>query len=491
MLNLLKDHLNVAFTENGARARATTNSKLVDFFSQGGAIRHQNEKYILDMFRQSFGEDRLSTIKTAFYFRDVRGGQGQRRPFRVQLKYMADNYPQYVKKLIPLVPEYGRFDDLFVLIGTQLESEVLNFIKTTFVNDLKNLQNSEGVSLAAKWLPSPNTSSRQTRQLAKKIYTWLGLTEKQYRKSLSSLRKHLNIIERNLSSKEYNLIDYSKVPSNAMSLYRKSFYRNDITRFENYLSKVEKGEAKINSSVLYPYQLVEKAYGSNDRVVEEQWKALPNYCGDVEENSICVVDVSGSMTWSKNPRPIDVAVSLGLYTAERAKGPYKDHFITFSDNPQMQKLNGRTLHERVRNMCRADWCGSTNIKSVFRLILDVAVKNNLPQSELIQKVYIISDMEFNGAMSGRPNKTLFQQIAQLYQAHGYEMPFLVFWNVNARNVQFPMSMDDRGFLNVSGFSPSIFKNLMSGKFSSPMSLVADVINSERYDAIENALADEK
>jgi hypothetical protein len=274
-----------------------------------------------------------------------------------------------------------------------------------------------------------------------------------------------------------------------MMKYRKAFDKHDHVRFEEFIGKVNTGEAKINSSVLYPHEIVGKVmdHQIDNSIAEAMWNNLPDWINGSDENSIAVVDTSGSM-WGT---PIQVAISLGLYMAERATGPYKDHFITFSANPELQSVRGDTLATRVRNMENASWNMNTNIEAVFDLILNTAIKHDISQDEMVKRLYIVSDMEFDAATgSGGYNyvptadETLFQTIRNKFAKAGYEMPALVFWNVNARNKQFPMKMDERGFVNVSGFSPSIFKTLMTGEFTTPYELMLGVLNSERYAPIQ-------
>lgn len=488
LLSGMKDATNKAITENGAVARATTNSETLDFFSQGGAMRGKESK-ALDLFIRAYAENKDIALKTMFYFRDIRGGQGQRQAFRVQLTYLANNHTEVLRPLLSLVPEYGRWDDLYSVFGTALIGEAIQIIKFQLKEDIANMKKKESVSLLCKWLKSENSSSSETKRFAKMTRKELGYTSREYRKLLSHMRNYIDVVERKACAKKWGDIDYSKVPSNAMMKYRKAFYKHDEVGITKYIDQVKSGEKKINSSVLYPHEIVGKFMHNgnslNAEMGDEMWKALPNYIGDKEENSIAVSDVSGSM----NGTPMEVSIALGIYLAERAKGPYKDHFITFSANPTIQKIIGADIKQKTQFLRQSDWGYNTSIEKVFDLILNVAIKYELPKSEMLDKLYVISDMEFDSAMSndggifGRStsiSETLFQNIRSKFKLHGYEMPELVFWNVNARNKQFPMSMDDRGFLNVSGFSPSIFKNLVGGKFTSPVDLMLDVVDNERY-----------
>lgn len=499
-LNALHGLDNYTTTENGAVAKATTNSEVLNFFSQGGAIRSLAPEQQQDMFLRAWNEDPLLALKAMFYFRDIRGGQGQRGAFRNQMKLLAELAPDVARKNIHNIPEYGRWDDVYALDGTEVEQDAYNAFVVQFRKDIMSyLDDNKDASLLAKWLKSENASSPETKRLARKTRKALDMDSRSYRKALSKLRGHLNIVERQISSNNWNEVEYSHVPSNAMMKYRNAFARHDQERYSGFIDAVNKGEVKINASVLYPHDIVGKLLPNGwyyDRawdfdtpsridpaVAEAMWNNLPDFTGDVEENSIAVVDTSGSMSGT----PIEVAVGLGLYIADRAKGPYKDHFISFSSKPKLHQVVGHDITSKVRNVVKTAWEQNTNIEAVFDLILNTAISNRISQDEMLDKLYIISDMEFDRATRGYYGKrtasiteTLFQTISKRFEAAGYIMPQLVFWNVNARNKQFPMGMDERGFQNVSGFSPSILTSLMTGEFVGPYELMLQVLNSERY-----------
>ena len=480
MLAGLQNNTNHALTANGANVRESTNSKMLDFFSKAGALRGNTELSVR-MFDAAYSENPELAVKALFYFRDIRGGQGERANFRAQLLRLVKINPQTVVKNLRNISEYGRWDDILILLKSeaQVKEAVITLIKSQLAEDMKNVEAENGISLLAKWLPTQGAGKESTKQalyIAKK----LEITNREYRKIMTTLRAELNIVERMMSRNKWSDIDYSTVPSNAMMQYRKAFARHDEIRFDNFISSVEKGETTINSSTLYPYQIVEKCRGyssENASLLNAQWNALPDYVsGDGEaENSIAVVDTSGSMGGD----PINVAVSLGIYLAERAKGAYKDHFITFSERPKLQQVSGTNIVDKVRNLSRAQWDMNTNLEAVFDLILQVAIDKNLEQDEMLDKLYIISDMQFDSCMRNSSG-TMFQHLAKKYESYGYVMPKLVFWNVRATAGNTPMSLDDRGFQNVSGLSPSIFQYVMGGEFKDAYSLMVDVLTSERY-----------
>lgn len=488
MLDHLKNELNVSYTENGAQAYETTKSDLLDFFAQGGAMRNRSEQDICRMFSNAFYDDALLAMKALFYFRDVRGGQGERRLFRVILNHLAIYHPEDLAKNLHLIPEFGRWDDLYSVFGTSLETMAGGLIKKQFFFDIKT----DNPSLLGKWMKSENASSPESKKLARKTRKILGLTSKQYRKYLTLLRKRINIVESKMSEKNWDGIEYDKLPSQASLKYKQAFYRNDEERYKAFLDSLSKGEKKANAGAVYPYQIMKKLgdlTSVEDHLLNSMWDNLPDYIGDNAENSIAVVDTSGSMYGD----PLEVAVSVGLYLAEKNKGAYKNHFITFSSTPELVRIKGTNFCEKARSIKRADWGMNTNIESVFELILNTAVKNGLDQSEIVDKIYIISDMNFDSATTSggwyrssevpKPNKALFKKIERRYQMYGYKMPNLVFWNVDARNEVFPMTMTDTGVQLVSGCSPSIFKHLMKGKFVSAYELMLDVLNDERYSSV--------
>lgn len=487
----LHNQTNFTKTENGAIARETTNSYLLNFFAQGGALRERESGEINRLFDKAWNEDQLHSLRTLFYFRDIRGGQGERRTFRLILKYLANIAPETVKKNLEHIPFYGRWDDLYSLFDTDLESFAARLMKKQFLEDMDSNQ----PSLLAKWMKSENASSPETRRLARKTIKHFGWSPSKYRKAISKLREKIRVVEKHMSENMWKEINYSQVPSKAAMNYKDAFMRHDPKRYQKYLDDLAKGETKINASTLFPYEIL-RAMGDlwyprnmephEIRVLNEQWKALPDYIQGSDKDMIVVADTSGSM----EGLPILVSVSLAIYCAERIQGRFKNKFVTFSEQPKLQDVIGTTIVDKARNLSNTHWNQNTNIEAVFDLFLKIAVKEGLLQKELPSRILIVSDMEFDYATGGgywcslsAPDKTLFQKIEGKYRIAGYKMPKLIFWNVNSRNDQFPMSMDDRGFQLVSGCSPAIFKALMTDEFLEPYSLMLSVIDSERYQRI--------
>lgn len=449
-------------TFNGMVTNSTSLNSNVDMFFLAGASRNMPEKDIEILFQKAIVENPLVALKTLFWSRDVRGGAGERRFFRICSKFLNKNYLSYVEKNAKYIPEFGRWDDIFELD----EKIILPLIK-------EGLDNENG--LLAKWLPRKG-------DFANKVRRYLGLNPKEYRKLIVGLS---DTVEQKICAKDWEEITYPHVPSVAMNKYRKAFLKNDPNRFNEYIALVNDGKEEIKAGVLFPYQLYQ-AYKRNENkaAVEAQWKNLPDYMADSNERIIPVCDVSGSMKSSYGNTkltPMDVSVSLGVYISERNKGIFKDAFITFSEIPTMQYLKG-SLYERLRQLNQADWGMSTNLESVYNLILKSAVNNSISEDEMPTKILIISDMEFNGCVRNNSD-TAIKMIERMYSDAGYKMPEIIFWNVNGRLGNVPTRNDKKGVGLVSGFSPSILKSVLQGNVDTPESLMLKTVMSDRYKEI--------
>ena len=493
----LNEDMNVSVTENGAVGYRTSGKELLDLNFSVTSLRNKSDAEIEKKFAKAFYENKLLAIKWMFFARDARGGLGERRLFRIALKFLEREQQKIAKAVIQLVPEYGRWDDLWDLLETDLKDDIVNLVKKQLTVDMDNMAENKSISLLAKWMPSENTSSKKTKRLAKIMRNSLGLTPKNYRKLLSKLRKYLDVIETHMSAKEWNAIDYAAVPSRANLIYNSAFLRNDEERRREYLSKLEKGETKINAGVLFPHDIVHNYNGKrNDVALEEMWKALPDYVKD-SGNTICVADGSGSMDWASlgNTRvtALEVANALAIYFAERSSGQFKDTYITFSTRPKLVDLSkGKSLKEKISIAHRHNECSNTNIEAVFDLILQTAINKNMNQDELPKNILILSDMEFdscaevNGGYRTKPNVRLFKVIADKYAEHGYKLPRLVFWNICGRTGTIPVKENDLGVALVSGFSPAIVKMVLSNK-TDPFECLVEQLNVERYNAVEAAI----
>ncbi len=483
MLKFLKREANKAYTENGAVSNASTMSDCLDLFATAGALRNASDDEILERFIRAFAEDRDIAMKTLFFARDVRGGLGERRFFRVIMKYLAQNYPETVIKNIDNIAEYGRYDDILSLMDTACEQEAIAYIKAVLQEDMESMQAQDSVSLMAKWLPSVNASSKETVRTARKIAKAMGMSDASYRKMLSSLRAYIKILENNLRTRDYSF-EYEKQPSKALFKYRKAFIRNDEDRYEAFIRKAVANPSVMNTSCLTPYDIVWAVIKgvrmgmpeAEKKTLDATWNALENYVNS--DNTLVVVDGSGSMYGGRGVLPAAVAESLGIYFAERNKGAFKNHFITFSANPKLVEIKGKDIFEKVQYCMSFNECSNTNIEKTFEMILDTAVKNRLKQSDMPSRIIIVSDMEFDWCAE-RADMTNFENAKAKFGRAGYKLPSLVFWNVNSFNRQQPVRMNEKGVTLVSGMSPQIFAMLKSDNMD-PYSFMMSVISSERY-----------
>ena len=471
------------FTENGAIGYRTTGKELLDINFLITSMRNWSDKRIENKFAKVFYKDKMLAVKWLFFARDIREGLGERRIFKIAIKYLANNHPSIVKAVAELIPVYGRYDDLWCLLDTKL-------------NDKNNFIYNRPISLLVKWLPSTNTSSVKTVKKARQIYKALKISEREYRKTLSSLRRYIGITERLMSAKKWNEIKYENVPSKANLIYNKAFLKNDLERRIRFLNKLSRGEIKINSSVLFPHDIVHKYICHNawyielndyNETLEQMWKALPDYVKG-HGSTICVADGSGSMLstiGNTNITCLEIANSLAIYFAERCNGMFKDKYITFSQQPQLVDLSkGNCLKDKIEISLRYNEMSITNIKAVFDLILNTALENQISQSELPKNVLILSDMEFDKGTS--KTDTLFTEIKNKYAKHGYKLPKLIFWNINSRSEVIPAKENKLGVSLVSGFSPTIMKMVLSETID-PFQCLLEQLNSERYKPIEEAL----
>ena len=497
MLQYLKQESNKTFTENGAATLKTTQSDCLDLFATIGAIRRESDEEIIARFMRAFAEDKDIAMKLLFFARDIRGGLGERKVFRVCLKWLGYNAPETVRKNLSYISEYGRFDDLLVLFETPVEKDMLELVRDQLRKDIYAMNKNEEVSLLGKWLPSVNASNANTIKAAKKIARFLAMDDKGYRKALARLRAYIRIIENNLREKDYTF-DYEKQPSKAMFKYRGAFARNDAERYNSFLDRVSSGEAKLNASTLAPYELVEpyltphwynghhsfmKAINEEERKsLNATWEALPSLGS--EANALAIIDTSGSMYCDAKPLPAAVALSLGIYFAEHNTGAFKNHFIEFSSKPELIEIKGKTFADKLQYICSFNEIADTNIEAVFDLVLSAAVNNNVPQNEFPEKLIIISDMEFNACVKNA-GTTNFNNAKAKFEAAGYKLPEVVFWNVASRNRQQPVTKNEQGVALVSGCTPRLFSQVVDGSLAAmtPYEFMLDVLGAERYEKI--------
>ncbi len=474
--------VHATYTENGQFALKKTENALLELFSECGAMRLRDPHEIALKFLAAYKEDRELALRLAFYTRDVLFGLGERRCGRIFFQTLAEFAPEDLKQNLSYIAEFGRFDDYLCLLDTPLYEEVTSFLYEQLQKDLCAMENAQPISLLAKWLPSANASSRKTMRYARILEQGFHMREEEYRKTLSSLRAYLRVTECSLSKKEYSAIEYAHVPSKAMMNYRRAFYRNDKERFVTYLDSLKKGKAKISAKALYPYEIAERyAYLSEaDPVLEAQWKTLPSF-GKTKRNLLVMADVSGSMSG----RPLAISTSLALYFAQRNEGVFKNRFLTFSRYPELVQIHGESVFEQLQNIQSADWMMNTDLAAAFQLLLDRAVSADSPEEDMPSAIAVISDMEFDHCTL--QDKLFYQEMKGRYEADGYRLPKIIFWNVNSRHTLFHADAENDNILLLSGAAISIFESLLENMDLTPMDYLKSVLNQKRYQKIKPAV----
>ena len=510
-LNALQNETNFTRTENGGITHKTTKSALLDMFAMGAAMRSRSDEDVVLMFRNAYAENPTYALKCLFYIRDIRGGQGERRFFRLCIKDLAKQDADAMRRNIQNIPEYGRWDDLYELVNTPVEGDMWKFMQHQLALDVQ----SKTPSLLAKWMKSENTSSKASRSLGRHTRAHLNMTPREYRKTLSILRERINVLERLMSAGQWDKIEFDKIPSKAGFVYKNAFARHDVERMkaaknvQSYHDFVRDETKTVNAKDLYPYEIVAEASSvfhdwrydnalddTKRIVVNKYWDNYMKNFDEFKFNGIAVVDTSGSMTGSDKAAPINVAISLGICCAEKAQGPFHGHYISFASRPQLIKVEGVDFVDTVRRIYRTNLCDNTNIEGVFDLLLNTAVNNHCTQSEIPENVIIISDMEFDSCVRpfrwglGRTEnfrtftranaETELERIARKWASHEYQIPNLIFWNVDARQNNIPALGERISY--VSGMSPSIYQTIATGKTG--YDLMMDKLNSARYNAVK-------
>ena len=487
-IKLTEEMLNYAFTENGDKAYKTSGSWCLDYFSLVGGMRF-NYNEALNNFIKAYCEDPILAIKIMFFARDIRSGLGERNIFRVAFNSLANVCPDVAYQLLKYIPEYGRYDDLLSAYDTPLRSDVIKMIKEQLDKDIEAKKNQKEISLLAKWLPSINTSSFETRELANKIAKDLGLKKEEYRKMLSFLRNGM-IVENNLREKKYDF-DYSNVPGKAMFKYQDAFLRNDKEKYLLYLDNVKEGKAKINSKTIYPYEIVRKfeneyGYFSLNNMTKSEIESLDTIWNSFDRNSIAsktivVRDGSGSMYDSMPVNASSVATSLALLFSERLTGEFKNKFITFSSEPKLVEVKGNRIDEKLRNIFNYNDCSNTNISKVYQLIYSVYCSPKFTKEDALDRIVIISDMEFD--CLGKKNTSTFEEFKDKFKELGYEMPELVFWNVRSRSTHLPVTKNEKNVKLISGSSSNVIDMVTTNSSKTPYEFMLECL--EKYSCFDN------
>lgn len=495
-MNAMSTVNNYGRTTNGALAHKTTNSAVYDMFAFGGAYRQCSDADKILLFKNAYEENSDLAMKCLFYLRDCRGGQGERAFFRTCFNWLAKHDPARAEVNLDNVAEYGRWDDLiYSTLDTPLYDSMIRVIKKQLVLDIQ----CKTPSLLAKWMPSENASAPKTKMAAHKIRESLDMGHKEYRKTLSILRQRINIVERLMSANRWDEIEFDKIPSRAGLIYKNAFARRDIIakKYEAFAKDTTKA---VNAAVLYPYEVVAKAtetmsyWGRSsalsevDRLmIEKYWNNLPDYLQGKDCSMMCVVDTSGSMTGSGASAPINVAISLGMYCAERIGGPFKNHYISFSSKPKLIKIEGVDFVDKVQRIYKTNLCENTDLEAVFDLLLNIAMTPGVHEEDIPKTIVVISDMQIDAMTGSWYNRNSrwtqessaieMEKIRQKWAAYGLTLPKLVYWNVNASG---EANILDAGpnVSFVSGFSPVIFKSVLTGKTG--WDLCVETLMADRY-----------
>lgn len=486
--NAIRTQSTGKFTENGAKAYNKLSNPVLTLFAQAGSLRTRNESKIREMFRQAYSYDKELTTKMLFYIGDIRGGLGERRTFRICLNELSFIAPQTVENNIHNIAFYNRFDSLYSLINTPVETAMWIFMLNQWLSDVDNYMNNKPCSLLPKWLKSINASSAETRMLARKTMKMLNFpNEKVYRKCLSEMRTYLNIVEKKMCQGNWSDIKYETVPSYAMKKYRKSFGRHDYERFNQYIQDVTSGKKEIKASTLFPYDLVEEYWRKGnchshvgdaiDPVIEAQWKALPDYLNGSEVNALCMVDVSGSM----HGRPICSAIGLGTYFAQRNRGAFHNMYLTFTSTPAFETIeDGQSLYSIINQVTERGIGYSTNLEKAFELVLRTAVQHSIPKTDMPQAIIILSDSEID-AYKRQDRVDFMTAMEQKFNRYGYDLPKLIFFQVESRQDTFLTLRPDALF--ISGQSAAAFKQVIGNIEGTAWDLVLRTLNDARYENV--------
>lgn len=512
-----------AYTDNGALVYETSGSNLVDFNLNISAMRSKSEDEIASDFRQAFLDNKELAVRYLFFAGDIREGLGERHVFNSIMKNLAQNEPEIAKAVLEFIPEYGRWDEVVNLLNTPIRKDVVKLISTQLSKDIDAASKNEPVSLCAKWMPSLQASNSTVRKNALILCDELGMKKSDYRHMLSDLRNRLNIIEKALAEKDVEKLDAMQESLSSKQNYK---YKDALMRLmpeqrTEYFNKVLRGEANYNADVLEPHEIYYRYHnqGGYGRSVKEDmgyeimWKQLPNKVEPGKE-VLVVRDGSGSMTvglrGTNRGTVLDVASALTVYFSEHATGQFHNKFITFSSRPEIVNLDGcDTLADKISKLDHYDDCSNTNLEKTFMLILDTAIKNKMSQEEMPENILIISDMQFDAASHSRYSdtpkwdETLFDTIRSKFEAAGYKIPGLIFWNVNQEKTAVPEIKNELGLVLLGGYSKNNIDMICKNEFiqevvteqgevkkivKSPEQILTEKLMSERYDAIGQAIA---
>lgn len=462
-VNAIENDSTVTVTENGDKTYSSSLNKCVDLFFKIGAVRHDQEK-LISLFSSAYEENPDIALKIALWARDIRGGAGERQAFRTILNYLSEYGQNHAKHLIAVTPIFGRWDDLLAIQNPKLRTMALDMWADNIFH---------GDGLASKWAPREKSAQKAAAQELREI---MGLSARDYRKFIAQTS---NTVETRMCGKDWESIDFSHVPSVAMSRYSKAFKKHLPEQFDNYLSAVQKGEEKINTSAVYPYDVVKDSV--DDKTADTLWKNLPDWI-ESSASFLPIIDTSGSMLTqiSGSVTCRDIAISLGMYMAERNRSAFKDLFISFSAHPRFHKISGHTIRDRYHSIReKGDWDMNTNLDAAFNLILETAKKHNVHQHDLPGTLIVLSDMEFDSYWGNQSNTSVSERTKALFKNAGYKLPNIVWWNIQSRGDTVPVRFDESGMALVSGYSPTLMKNVLGDNID-PMSIMLSTVDVDRY-----------
>lgn len=463
---------NKTTTLNGAKIRKSSENAIVDFFFAIGASRTngKTDANIVTLFEKAVAADLDLAVRVMLYARDVRGGMGERNTFRVLARRLASQNPEATLRVLQRVPELGRWDDVLAFVDTAVGEQAL---------DMYAVALRAGDALAAKWAPREKSAKKA---LATRLRRHMGLKAVDYRKLLSSATK---VVETQMCDKDFRNINFSHVPSLAAARYQRAFGKNAPEEYQAYLSALERGDAdvKINASAVYPYDIVKSSGYGDMRASQQQWDALPDYIAEGKK-FLPIADVSGSMsiTVSGMTTAMDISISLGLYCAERNKSVFEGKLITFSERPTWIDVKNLSLDAALNTIRCADWGMNTDFQAVYNMILNLAVKNKVPQEDMPDMLIVFSDMQFDQSTYRNKSVGVFKDMRKRFKDAGYQMPQLVFWNLRDYGQNTPVKFNKDGTALVSGFSPSLMKSVLAADMEAftPFNIVLDTVMKDRY-----------
>lgn len=468
-LDSLKNGITIENTK-GSRYYTSTYDANLDIFAS--ISRYNDTEEIITKFKKAIAEDKTLALANLLYILDIRGGKGERLLFKTMFRYLCQNEKEMALLILPKISQYGRWDYILEGLDTLIDEEVISLIR----NQLEEDKMSASPSLLAKWLPSHRTHNINN-EIAKNLIKKLKITEEEYRKTLSLIRKKLNLIENNLSKKDYSSIDFEKVPTKAMIKYRECFNRNCEEKYSKYLSEVNSGTKKINTSGLFCYEIVRNILlrlPIDVDLFDAMWKNQKDFLNGYDKNIMVIADTSGSMQ-SYGCLPLANSIGLAIYIAERNTGAFKNHFITFSENPKMHNIIGKNIYEKVHNIdCEI---ANTDIDKVFELLLNTAIQSSISQDEMPSHLIIISDMEFDQGVYSRQG-TNFLGWKNAFEDKGYELPKVIFWNVAGNTMGVPTTKFENNVVMISGFSTAILENLLTLEQYKPCTVMLNTL--EKY-----------